>query len=719
VQSLLHLGQAGASKLELPSGQLTTHAFVVGMTGSGKTGLCAVLVEEVLRAGVPVIAVDPKGDLGNLLLPLDPDAPADWEPWAGPGQAAELAARAAAGLKESGLSAADVRAYARGHAARLYTPGSTAGVPVNAVGSLQRPSGATSAEAAAESVDASVRAVLGLLRIDADPVRSREYILLHQLVSLAWEKGESPSLGDLVRLAADPPFDTVGALPLETFYPRKERAELALALNGLVASPRFAAWRSGAPLDVASMLRDEQGRPRLSVFSTAHLPDEERLFATALLLDRVKAWVRGQPGTGELRALLFVDEIFGYFPPHPHNPPTKEPLLTLLKQARAFGLGVVLATQNPVDLDYKGLANIGTWFVGRLQTDEDKERIRDGLQGAAAAAGQRLSDVDRLLSGVDRRVFLLHSIHRGAPELFRTRQSFSFLRGPLSREEIARLTAADRTAPSTVPARAPAARPVVPVDASLGPLYGPGAALQPHLLVKFAVRHRLGRRASEEVTRTWAFPLAGAEAMGEALEAGPRAVDAPLTEEPPPGATLGPGPEWLPAARAPALTKVINERLPSRLEAMALVDEASGLISAPGEGPEAFAARVAAAGGGKAAQALEKKLDRKRLELQHAAGQLEARRTEKWAQVGGAAMDALGLFLGTKRSLRGVGGALSKQRMEEQAQSKVELLQQEVASLEAALREATAVNPERFHRERVVPGPRDWSLLRVAVAYLE
>jgi len=717
VQSLLHLGQAGAARLELPPGHLTTHAFVVGMTGSGKTGLCAVLVEEVLRAGVPVIAVDPKGDLGNLLLPLDPDAPAGWEPWAGPGQAPELAARAAAGLEEAGLSGADVRAYARGHAARLYTPGSTAGVPVNAVGSLQRPSGATSAEAAAESVDASVRAVLGLLRIDADPVRSREYILLHQLVNLAWEKGESPSLGDLVRLSADPPFDTVGALPLETFYPRKERAELSLALNGLVASPRFAAWRSGAPLDVDSMLRDEQGRPRLSVFSTAHLPDEERLFATALLLDRVKAWMRGQPGVGELRALLFVDEIFGYFPPHPHNPPTKEPLLTLLKQARAFGLGVVLATQNPVDLDYKGLANIGTWFVGRLQTDEDKERIRDGLQGAAAAAGQRLSDVDRLLAGVDRRVFLLHSIHRGAPELFRTRQSFSFLRGPLSREEIARLTAGERVAPPPAP-RAPPARPVVPVDASLGPLYGPGAQLQPHLLVKLAVRHRIGRRSSDEVTRTWAFPLAGAQAMGEALEAGPKSVDATLAEESPPGASLGPAPEWLSSARAPALTKVINERLPSRLEAMALVDEASGLISAPGEPEAAFAARVAAAGGGKAAQALQKKLDRKRLELQHAAEQLESRRTEKWAEVGGAAMHTLGLLLGTKRSLRGVGGALSKQRMEDQAQSKVELLQQEVASLEAELREATAVRPERFKRERVVPGPRDWSLLRVAVAYL-
>ncbi|HLL84972.1 MAG TPA: DUF87 domain-containing protein, partial [Longimicrobium sp.] len=392
----LYLGtNEGGAELVLEGKELTTHAFCVGMTGSGKTGLCTVLIEEALGRGVPVIAVDPKGDLGNLLLALDPGTPAEFEPWVDPEQArregktvaqlaSEAASRAGQGLAESGLSRDQLLAWRQAHEPRVYTPGSSVGLPVNVIGSMAPPQSAT-AEDIADGVDTLVRAILGLLRIHADPVRSREYILLFRLIEGAWREGRTVELADLVRLTAEPPFPTVGALPLETFYPKRERNDLVLSLNGLLASPPFEAWRTGEPLDIGAMLRAPDGRPRLSIFSIAHLGDEERLFATALLLERMKAWMRRQPGSGDLRALLYIDEIFGYFPPT-QNPPTKRPLLTLLKQARAFGLGVVLATQNPVDLDYKGLANIGTWFVGRLQTDQDKNRIRDGLAGAAEAA---------------------------------------------------------------------------------------------------------------------------------------------------------------------------------------------------------------------------------------------------------------------------------------------------------------------------------------------
>src|SRR5688572_6642900 len=381
--------------VELDSSDLLTHGLVVGMTGSGKTGAAITLIEEVLKQGVPVIAIDPKGDLGNLLLLFDDLAPASFEPWVDvesarrEGQTPKAAAESAAatwkkGLADWGLSADDVRALRANHEATIYTPGSSAGVGLNVLQSLDAP--AFPFEAAEEDLRDEIASVVGgmlsLLKIDADPLQSREHIFLSTLVEEAWRAGRSLTLEELVPAVADPPFDKVGALPLESVYPRREREGLMRALNNLLASPRFESWREGAPLDVPSLLRTKDGKPRLSIIYTAHLEEDERLFITALLLDKVKTWMRRQPGTSELRALVYMDEIFGYFPPHPKNPPTKRPLLTLLKQARAQGVGVVLATQNPVDLDYKALSNMGTWLVGKLQTDQDRERLRDGLLGS-------------------------------------------------------------------------------------------------------------------------------------------------------------------------------------------------------------------------------------------------------------------------------------------------------------------------------------------------
>src|SRR5262245_39663966 len=489
--------KAGA-RLELDPTDLLTHGLIVGMTGSGKTGLAIALIEEVLRQGVPVLAIDPKGDLGDLLL-LFPDlAPASFEPWVDESAArrdgksrADAAAEAAAawskGLAEWGLGARDVASLQQARRAVIYTPGSQAGVPLNVLQSLEAPAVpfASAEEDLRDEIAGLVSGLLGLVGVGADPLQSREHILLSQILEDAWRAGRGPRVAARAPAVADPPFEKVGALPVETVFPRRDRQGLMMALNNLLASPRFESWREGQPLDVERLLRSPDGKPCLSVVYTAHLQEEERLFVTALLLDRVKTWMRRQGGTSELRALVYMDEIFGYFPPHPHNPPPKRPLLTLLKQARAQGVGVVLATQNPVDLDYKGLANIGTWMVGKLQTDQDRERLRDGLLGA----GMKAAEVEALLDATRKRVFLLPDVHRGKPTLLPPRFALSYWRGPLTREEIPQLTTARPAAPAPAAAAAAAAPPVVPAPLTHHFLSRHGGQLaDPYVFVKYAVK---------------------------------------------------------------------------------------------------------------------------------------------------------------------------------------------------------------------------------------
>src|SRR6185295_9081547 len=341
------------------------------------------------------------------------------------------------GLAEWGLGAADFKQLKAAREAVIFTPGSRAGVPLNVLESLEAPSVPfeSAEEDLRDEIAGIVAGLLGMLKIDADPLQSKESIFLSNLIEQAWRAGKGLTLEGLVSAVADPPFDKVGALPLESVYPRKQREGLMMALNNLLASPAFGAWRVGEPLDIARMLRAADGKKtRLSIVYTAHLSDEERLFVTALLLDKVKTWMRQQSGTSQLRALVYMDEVFGYFPPSA-NPPTKRPLLTLLKQARAQGVSVVLATQNPVDLDYKGLANMGTWLVGTLQTAQDRARLKDGLLDAGMDAAR----LETLLDATRKRVFLLHDVHRSGPVLLHSRWALSYLRGPLTREEIARL----------------------------------------------------------------------------------------------------------------------------------------------------------------------------------------------------------------------------------------------------------------------------------------
>ncbi len=460
---------------------LTTHAVCVGMTGSGKTGLCLSLIEEAAIDNIPAILIDPKGDLANLLLTFPQLSAAEFEPWVNPSEAetkglsvADFAAAEAEkwrkGLADWGEDGARIQRLRDAVEMRIYTPGSSAGLPVSVLNSFAAPDAATlnDAEALHDRIETTVASLLGLVGIEADPIQSREFILLATIFNRAWSAGQNMDLAALIQQVQNPPVTTIGVLDLETFYPGKERFGLVMALNNLLASPGFQSWLQGEALDINRILYSPSGKPRIAIFSIAHLSDTERMFFVALLLNQIVGWVRTLSGTTSLRALVYMDEIFGYFPPTA-NPPSKQPLLTLLKQARAYGVGVMLATQNPVDLDYKGLANCGTWFIGRLQTERDKARLLDGLESANAGAGQGFDRqaIDQTLSSLGSRVFLLNNVHEDGPVTFTTRWALSYLRGPLTQEAIRTLMA---------PYKAAQPVPVAPTVTATAPVTGAAPA---------------------------------------------------------------------------------------------------------------------------------------------------------------------------------------------------------------------------------------------------
>ncbi len=437
------------------SQDLTTHAVCVGMTGSGKTGLCTALLEEAALDGIPAIVIDPKGDLPNLLLQFPELRPSDFEPWIDPEEArraSQTVAQAAqstaerwkSGLGEWNQDGARIARLAASADFTVYTPGSNAGVPVSILKSFAAPPRAVieDSEIFAERVSSTATSLLGLVGIEADPLQSREHILLANVLDRAWRDGKDLDLAGLIGAIQSPPLQRIGVFELEAFFPAKDRFQLAMRLNNLLASPSFAQWLEGDALDVGKALYTSAGKPRIAIYSIAHLSDPERMFFVSLLLNQTLSWMRTQSGTSSLRAILYMDEIAGYFPPVA-NPPSKAPLLTLLKQARAFGLGCVLATQNPVDLDYKGLANCGTWFVGRLQTERDKARLLDGLEGATPGSFDR-GEMEQMLAALGKRVFLLHNVHAKAARVFETRWVMAYLRGPMTRPEIQRLMAVRR-----------------------------------------------------------------------------------------------------------------------------------------------------------------------------------------------------------------------------------------------------------------------------------
>ncbi len=457
---------------------LTTHAVCVGMTGSGKTGLCIDLLEEAAIDKVPAIIIDPKGDMTNLLLSFPELRPEDFRPWINPDDArregvteesfaAQQAELWRKGLAEWGQGGDRIRMLRDAAEVTIYTPGSDAGLPVSILQSFAAPplSWEADAELLRERIQGAVSALLGLVGVDADPVQSREHILLSSIFEHFWRQGEDLDLPKLILSIQRPPIRQLGVFDVDTFFPEDDRFKLAMRINNIIAAPSFESWLQGQPMDVAGFLSTPGGKPRHSIFYIAHLSDAERMFFVTMLLNQIITWMRTQPGTTSLRALLYMDEIFGFFPPVA-NPPSKQPMLTLLKQARAFGVGVVLTTQNPVDLDYKGLTNAGTWFIGRLQTERDKKRVLDGLESASSQAGQALDrgQFSGIISALGKRVFLLHNVHEEAPVTFQTRWAMSYLRGPLTRLQVRELMAeyVGRVSVSAAAPAEPASTPAKP-----------------------------------------------------------------------------------------------------------------------------------------------------------------------------------------------------------------------------------------------------------------
>jgi hypothetical protein len=610
------------------SRDLTTHAVCVGMTGSGKTGLCLSLLEEAAIDGVPAICIDPKGDLGNLLLAFPELAPADFKPWVDAADAQrkglsvdELAAKTATtwrnGLAEWDQAPERIARFRDSVDIAIYTPGAETGLPLSVLRSFAPPPAEQLADSAAlrDRVGAIVSGLLSLLGRDADPIQSRDHILLANILESSWRAGASLDMTGLIHAVQKPPFDRIGAFDLETFFPAKDRLGLAMAINNLLASPGFATWMKGEPLDAQRLLYTAEGKPRVSIISIAHLSDPERMFIVTLVLNEVIAWMRNQSGTSSLRAIFYMDEIFGYFPPTA-NPPSKMPMLTLLKQARAFGLGCVLATQNPVDLDYKGLANCGTWMIGRLQTERDKLRVIEGLESAIAGSGGfDRAALDRMMSALTQRVFLVRNVHDDAPYLMKSRWALSFLRGPLTGPEITRVMAPRKAlaAPAAEPgapaaqaqaqAVAPAAaspRPLLPGDVPeyfLPAAAGAGPLEYRPMVMGLAKLHFIDAKLGLDQwnTTAWLAPLSD---DGKAVLWSEGAAHEGLKSRLTRSAETGAGFAQLPgAAMRAASFAAYGKSLITHLYENARVDlllcEALKVASAPGESEGDFRARLA------------------------------------------------------------------------------------------------------------------------------
>jgi hypothetical protein len=434
------------------SKDLTTHAVIIGMTGSGKTGLGISILEEAAMDHIPVIALDPKGDMGNILLTFPELKPESFRPWINTraatdkGQtpdefAADQAALWEKGLGQWGQSGQRIAELRKNVDLAIYTPGSNSGLPISVLQSFSAPDQSLidDVDLYRDRVQATATGILTLLGIDADPVASREHILISRLLDNAWRSGRDLDVPSLIAEIQDPPITKIGVMNVNSFYPAKDRFTLAMRLNNLLAAPGFEAWMQGEPLKAKNLLYTKEGKPRISVMSIAHLDDAQRMFFVCMLLNELIAWMRAQPGTSSLRAILYMDELFGYMPPVA-NPPSKTLFLTLLKQARAYGLGLVLSTQNPVDLDYKGLSNTGTWFIGRLQTERDKARVMEGLEGASGGDFDKQA-MERTIAGLGKRRFLLHNVHESQAVVFNTRWVMSYLAGPLTRDHIRTLMA--------------------------------------------------------------------------------------------------------------------------------------------------------------------------------------------------------------------------------------------------------------------------------------
>ena len=760
---IFYLGRSKSNDdlLLYDSKDLVTHAVCVGMTGSGKTGLCISLLEEAAIDSIPAIIIDPKGDLCNLLLTFPNLAPQDFAPWVEEGvDPAQQATLWKEGLAKWGEDGARIKRLQDTADFRIYTPGSNAGLPVSILKSFAAPPEAIRQdnESLAERINTTVTGLLALVGVEGDPVRSREHILLSNILNQEWSAGKDLDIAALIQKVQSPSITKIGVMDLDSFFPADDRFQLAMALNNLLASPSFASWMEGEALDIPKFLHTESGKPRLSIFSIAHLGDAERMFFVSLLLNQVLGWMRTQSGTTSLRAILYMDEIFGYFPPVA-NPPSKLPLLTLLKQGRAFGLGIVLATQNPVDLDYKGLANTGTWFIGRLQTERDKARVLEGLEGIAAGTGQKFDKqmMEQQLAGLDKRVFLLNNVHDDAPELFETRWALSYLRGPLTRAQIKQLMdpvkqagagaeagagvgAAAATAPATAPGTAPASSAsasLLPPDIPQYyiPLRGSGNAnarliYHPALLGAAEIRYSDSKTLDMTQQVTLLCPFNDGPVSLDWSTAA--TLDLPvedLESEAQPGAQFVDAPSDATKAKSYATWRKDLASWLYRNQRLELLESPTlDIVSNPGESERDFRVRLQQLGREqrdeeveklrrKYAPKLEQLEERKRRAEQAVAREAEQAKGQKMQTAISFGATLLSSFLGRKRAslstlgrattaVRGVGRSMKESQDVDRAEENVSAISQKLADLEAEFQSETAalersLDPQTEQLEKV------------------
>jgi len=756
--------KTGADEVVIGSSDLTTHGVVTGMTGSGKTGLAVVLLEEARLAGIPTLVLDPKGDMTNLALVFPDLQPASFRPWVSEADAQaagvsvdEYAEKQATvwreGLAANGIGPERLQALEDAGDVTIYTPGSTAGVPLNIVGSLNAPplSWDTDAEALRDEIEGTVTSLLALVGITADPLSSREHVLLSNLIENAWRSGRNLDLGALIGEIQTPPIRKLGVFEIDQFFPPADRTKLAFTLNALVASPTFAAWGEGEPLDPQKLLFTADGKPRCAVIYLAHLSEEERQFVVTLVFSKLVTWMRGQEGTPDLRALAYMDEVFGYVPPSA-APPAKKPILTIFKQGRAFGLGLVLSTQNPVDLDYKAMSNAGTWLVGRLQTANDKARVLEGLRSAAGTTD--VAELDKAIGGLDKRQFLLVSAKSSTPRLLTTRWAMSYLRGPLTKDQLARLKPPAAAPPTEAPAvsgtAAPAAAPPAPTPlppelgadetpvpppvatgvtvsyldpaaawaAAVGAVAG-STRLRAFLAARVSLRYDDSAADVDEQEEFEAVygPLDGG--LDLASESQVDYDDRDFTTEPPAGAAFVL--PQAPVAETKFFTqtaKDIQRHLVDRRALELQRNRALKLVSRPGESAEDFAQRCDTAAQERAdaeAAKIKTRLEAKRDRLDKALAQAQRRveeldtdtRTRQTNELIAGAGAVLGALLGGRRSARSmttaVSGAASRRGMtartaerKQTAEQKVETTQDDLANLEQEILEEVAEIDERW-----------------------
>jgi hypothetical protein len=739
---------------------LTTHAVCLGMTGSGKTGLCIDLLEEAAIDNVPAIIIDPKGDVTNLLLTFPDLAPESFKPWVNvddarrKGMSVGEYANYIADTWRKGLADWDqgperIRMLKESADFRIYTPGSDAGLPISILASLKAPalSWDEEGELLREQIQGTVSALLGLVGIEADPLRSREHILLSNIFEHSWRQGQDLDLTHLITAVQSPPVRKLGVLDVDTFFPEMERFGLAMSLNNIIAAPSFGAWAQGEPLNITDLLYTAGVKPRHSIFYIAHLSDPERMFFVTILLEQIITWIRQQSGTTSLRALLYFDELFGFFPPVA-NPPSKQPLLTLLKQARAFGLGVLLTTQNPVDVDYKGLSNAGTWFIGKLQTEQDKARLLDGLQSVSAAAGSAMNraQLDRIISALGSRVFLLHNVHEEQPVIFYTRWAMSYLRGPLTRPQVRQLmapvkaevaparpveheqAAAAVEPPPPAAARQPAGYsatpPALPPDLAQALLptrisaSGAVTSLEKELdhrveatetaLVYEPCLLALGRVHFVDRTRRvneshQVGLMVHPSHLGTFIrweDADPTELDpSELENRPDPDAVFGPVPSELStASKLKAIAKDFSDYLYREQVFNLYYNPELKLYSQPGESDRDFTIRaqqVARENRDAEVEKLRKKyqgqldrlqtrLAREQRELSEDEAKYEARKREELISAGESVVGVLGIF-GRRRSTTGLSRAATKRRLTSKAKADIEESEAEIARLESEI----------------------------------